>query len=278
MHNSRPCLAILLVASTAAVGGDREIYQQDSFIDPRYLGANMTVNGPTQGGTGFETFGASVGVVGQYQDRDLFTATERQFVDVLYDRYWKDYQVGAELTEFQRRDGGTTQRGTIEFGRYALNATSDRHEGEFVSRWLAFLTVDDRLGLGTQYEAGLNAMVELPIPKFHPRGGTTVSYRVGSGVNLARFMWQSSEDLFIFSHGRGRLNGSFTLGIERDHSSVIYPPLEGKLLLEYRAFEHVEVHVGYAPAISFSTPNNGRRFNNQWILTLYRPIGSRLLE
>ena len=156
---------VLLAAMSVAHGEDREIYQQDSFIDPSYLGVKMAVNGsePATGGTGFETFGAAIGTIGQYQDREVFTDTERQFVDMLYDRYWSDYQFGAELTEFERREGGTNQRGTIEFGRYSLNRTpSDPHEDPFVSRWMTYLTVDDRLGLGTQYEAGANLMVELP--------------------------------------------------------------------------------------------------------------------
>jgi hypothetical protein len=166
----------------------------------------------------------------------------------------------------------------VGFGGYTLDNAEDKSQDPFVSRWLVTATVDNEFGLGTQYETDASLLVELPLQKFHPRGGLSVSYRGGEGVSQTQIVWRSSVDFVTFARGAGRINGALWFGAERAEDSIRLLPVNGEVLVEYRFARRTEVHFGYSPAYAFKGTGNPKQFNNEWMVSIYRSFGSKLSD
>jgi hypothetical protein len=288
---------VLFVKTFAsAVANEADIFESDSFLDPRNLGAEMQRGQKTIPGATYSISSVSVGYVDNYRDRSIFTDDNRQFLEVDYQEFWSDWQWGSAVTLFNNEDDATTYRGRLNVARYKLvPPLLDWHGDPYLSRLLFTLTIDDYRGLGTQYELAAEAYVQ--VAKFFTvpiNGNISISYRNDSGLDLWRLYFGLESDVYNFKDDQGRIAFRYGFGYEGGDNSVNdmkssghaltsysdqASPITAGLIMEYRVFEKAEVHMGYAFSYishELMATTGPSLHNHEWYIKVNVPISFKL--
>jgi hypothetical protein len=273
-------LPLLLVAACAWADDD-EIFLTDNFVDPRDLGTKFNPDGSITAGGTYRQLDASAGYIGHYEDRSLFSGQNREFGDIGYYRYWSNWQAIAGSTFFDPDGHATTWRARFGIGRYQFNPGKESQDKDraalddaFVSRWMVNAVLDNRFGLGPQYEITLSEYVQVPLPLVPSalKGGLSLSYRGGESQRDLRLLYGGNYDFVVFHGNRGRINGGYWLGFEHADRVSRFTPAKAQVLIEYRVFRKLEVHAAYAYEHGFGGGVMARGSNHEWLLSLYCPV------
>ncbi|MGC3979693.1 MAG: hypothetical protein QM808_00355 [Steroidobacteraceae bacterium] len=242
-------LSFAVVWPLELMATEEDIFDSDTFVDPRDFGTELqTAGAPTAKGK-FSFSDVQAGYVRNYQDRSLNTHDNVDFLSIAHYRYLSAWQFSGKVTGFGEDFSGV--RSYLAIGRYKLSEDPSGAD-PFVSRMQLGLTVDSFQHQKPEFEVSGDLFVQVPgLSASVGRGGIVYSYRFKEGPNIWRLQWKSSFD--VLARQWGGANLAFWVGYENRDDHGRFTPIKSKFTIARRIGRKTQLDFAVAPTYQFQS-------------------------